>query len=499
MQCQSAPSCPCRVPAGASATAEGVHRVLIASATAHSASAAGAAVRDLGLDPAVRGTVCEVTVDDVDALVRALGESLSEPEKQESRMLVVDGEVDLQVVAAALSAPTIAVHAARSRARPLGQALTQNSTFHSAYQPIVDLSTNQPIAYEALLRGEVDGQSMPPGEMFAVAEEAGWLEALDRIGRERAILGAAGWLGDADLFVNFNPTSIYRPEVCLATTERAIDKAGLRMDQLVFEVVESHHIDSMDHLLDVLRHYREMGCRVAMDDMGAGYASLTSLSLIQPDVVKLDKELVQRLPDPAAVSVVRSILSMSRDMGASVIAECVETAEQVVVARDLGVDWAQGWFFARPMTPPVEFDLPAIPRPDGTAYAGPGAAVVGRQLDVLARRAIDSSTVAMAIADVRLDDMPIVHVNDAFTRLTGMAASDVLGRNGRIMRGPDADPDAARAMARAIGDGAPITTHLQNRRPDGTTWAARIDLSPIRDDDGVVTHYLAVHEEIPPR
>ena len=105
--------------------------------------------------------------------------------------------------------------------------------------------------------------------MFGAAEAAGRIHILDRIGREAALRGAAGWLGDRNLFINFIPTSIYRPEVCLRTTMRAAEAAGVPRNQIVFEVVESHAVEDASHLLSILDFYRASGCRVALDDVGA--------------------------------------------------------------------------------------------------------------------------------------------------------------------------------------------------------------------------------------
>ena len=168
--------------------------------------------------------------------------------------------------------------------------------FWSAYQPIVSLADRSVVAHEALLRGVVDGREVGGGDLFFVAESAGWLHRLDRIGRESAITGAAPWLGDDDLFVNVHPTSIYRPQVCLAGTERVVHDTGIAPTQLVFEVVESHAIADRGHLVSVLEHYRSLGWRVALDDVGAGWSSLSLLAAVRPDVVKLDKALVQELP-----------------------------------------------------------------------------------------------------------------------------------------------------------------------------------------------------------
>jgi EAL domain-containing protein (putative c-di-GMP-specific phosphodiesterase class I) len=239
------------------------------------------------------------------------------------------------------------------------------------------------VAFEALLRARSPHGEVLPSTLFGAAERAGWLHVLDRVGRTTALREAAGWLGDRMLFVNFLPTTIYRPEVCLATTERAAARAGLRLDQLVFEVTESERVSDLGHLKDVFAYYRDRGCGVALDDLGAGYSSLNMLVQLQPDVVKLDKEIVQMLPAAASRSVVSAVVDITHAYGGKVLAECVETAEQASAARDLGVDLGQGWFFGRPErrqsepAPPVEAPSPVGVSSDRFAGDDPAVAIAG--------------------------------------------------------------------------------------------------------------------------
>jgi EAL domain-containing protein (putative c-di-GMP-specific phosphodiesterase class I) len=205
------------------------------------------------------------------------------------------------------------------------------------------------VAHEALLRGVVDGREVGGGDLFFVAEQAGWLPRLDRIGRESAITGAESWLGDDDLYVNFNPASIYRPQVCLASTARAVEETGIAPGQLVFEVVESHAIADRGHLVSVLDHFRELGWRVALDDVGAGWSSLSLLAAVRPDVVKLDKRLVQELPDDGARTVLKAVTDLAHQLDAVVVAEGVETERLAEEVAALGADLGQGWLFGRPV------------------------------------------------------------------------------------------------------------------------------------------------------
>lgn len=281
----------------------------------------------------------------VAAFLAAAGRVLTPPESAEVRAFFASGGAS---VADAIAAQTLATLSARvEHARVLGL-LDAEAAFYSRYQPIVDLGTGATVAHEALLRAELDGEEVQPAQLFAAAEAANLLHVLDRIGRETAIRGAAGWLGDTTLFVNFVPTSIYRPEVCLKTTERVIEESGVAREHVVFEVTESQRVRETDHLLSILAHYRRNGYRVALDDVGAGYSSLQLLAALEPDVVKIDRELVQGLPTASAIAVVRAIVTMSHDLGALVVGEGIETADQAEAAGELGVDLGQGWHFGRP-------------------------------------------------------------------------------------------------------------------------------------------------------
>jgi EAL domain-containing protein (putative c-di-GMP-specific phosphodiesterase class I) len=246
-----------------------------------------------------------------------------------------------------LTAPTLAVELAR-RGITVEVGVLAEAEFRSAYQPIVSLADRSVVAHEALLRGVVDGREVGGGDLFFVAERAGWLPRLDRIGRESAISGAESWLGGDDLYVNFHPASIYRPQVCLASTARVVEETGIAPGQLVFEVVESHAIADRGHLVSVIDHFRELGWRVALDDVGAGWSSLSLLAAVRPDVVKLDKRLVQELPDDGARTVLTAVTELAHQLGAAVVAEGVETERLAAEVTALGADLGQGWLFGRP-------------------------------------------------------------------------------------------------------------------------------------------------------
>lgn len=416
--------------------------------------------------------------------------------------------------------------------------------FRAVYQPIVELGADPTlpiggaggptlVGYEALLRASGPNGPVMPAELFAAAEQAGWLHILDRIGRTTALRGAGGWLGDARLFVNFLPTTIYRPEVCLATTEAAAKAAGLRLDQVVFEVTESERIFDLDHLAMVFAYYRERGCQVALDDLGAGYSSLNTLVRLQPDVVKLDKDIVQHLPDPASCAVVSAVVEITHAYGGQVLAECIETAEQARTARELGVDLGQGWYFGRPGEAPLNSrsatTAPIVVHPstvatlntDGndpavaltaTSSPAPGGSEPGAALPpaiedprsradiaALLARAVQVANTGVSISDLTSRDQPLIYVNEAFEEMTGYRRGEALGQNCRFLQVPATDVEAVRQLREAIAEGRDHVAVLRNRRKNGDLWWNELRLSAVHDDSGALTHYFGFQNDVTAR
>lgn len=235
-----------------------------------------------------------------------------------------------------------------------------------AFQPIVDLRRNAVFAYEALLRG-ADGASA--GAILAqVTDENRY--AFDQRCRVTAIewatrlaLPATG----AFLSINFLPNAVYNPDACIRLTLETARRTGFPVDRIMFEFTEGERIDTA-HLLDILTTYRDLGFMTAIDDFGAGFAGLDLLSRFQPDVVKLDMELVRdidRLPVKRAI--VRHTAALLREIGVAVVCEGVETAAECAALRDLGIDLVQGYLLARPQVEALP--VPLWPEAHGTVAA----------------------------------------------------------------------------------------------------------------------------------
>jgi EAL domain-containing protein (putative c-di-GMP-specific phosphodiesterase class I) len=216
-----------------------------------------------------------------------------------------------------------------------------------AFQPIVSLASGQVFAHEALVRG-VSGEGA--GSVLSTVSEHNRY-VFDQQCRVKAIelatsLGLAQ--SGAHLSINFMPNAVYEPRACIRLTLATAMRTGFPLDRLIFEFTENEPLDTQ-HVLEILRTYRAMGFKTAIDDFGAGYAGLNLLAKYQPDIVKLDMDLIRDIDrDRAKRTIVSHLLAMLKDLGATAVCEGVETNAELAALRDLGVDLVQGYAIARP-------------------------------------------------------------------------------------------------------------------------------------------------------
>lgn len=224
-----------------------------------------------------------------------------------------------------------------------GRVLT---SFWMAYQPIVRWSDRRVFAYEALLRSTEP--TLPhPGAVLDAAERLGRLPDLGRAVRASAALALAGLSPETALFVNIHPRDLADDALFDAASPLARG-----VGRVVLEVTERSVLDEVRDVRERVARLRALGFRIALDDLGAGYAGLTSFAQLEPEVVKLDMALVRDVHRvPTKRRLVRAMLDLCREMGILVVAEGVETVDERDALVDLGCDLLQGYHFARPGPP----------------------------------------------------------------------------------------------------------------------------------------------------
>ena len=223
------------------------------------------------------------------------------------------------------------------------------------FQPIVDPEAGVVHGNEALVRSALPDRTLSPADLIEAARAHDALLQFDQMCRTAAITqGAPAMLGGGEgrLFVNFMPLTIYDPVVCLRTTFAAADAVGIPVTRLVFEVVESEQFPHIDHLRAILEAYREQGAGVALDDVGSGNTAIRYIDELEPDYVKLDRELLRRAVETGEGSMYEGLVGHCRALGIRVIAEGLETAEELAYCRELGVDLVQGYLVGRPAAEP---------------------------------------------------------------------------------------------------------------------------------------------------
>jgi EAL domain-containing protein (putative c-di-GMP-specific phosphodiesterase class I) len=212
-----------------------------------------------------------------------------------------------------------------------------------AYHPIVRCSTQALFGYEALMR--TSDTSLPtPGTILNAAESLGRLDDLGRTVRARVAEQLAQAPEEAVLFVNVHARDLEDKTLTWSSTPLA-----QVANRVVLELAERAALDKIDNLPMRIQELREMGFRIAIDDLGAGYAGLTSFALLEPEFIKLDISLIRDVDrSRTKQKLIQTMTSLARDMGMLVVAEGVETLEERATVIELGCDFVQGFLLARP-------------------------------------------------------------------------------------------------------------------------------------------------------
>jgi EAL domain-containing protein (putative c-di-GMP-specific phosphodiesterase class I) len=237
----------------------------------------------------------------------------------------------------------------RSRlARDLRDAIGSNQ-FEVHYQPIASAADQRICGFEALTRWRHPEHGMvPPDKFITLAEQEGLILALGDWVLRAAAQEAASWPDHISISVNLSPMQLTEPDLPGKVRE-ILFETGLAARRLVLEVTETALITDQQAALDALRRLKAMGLRIAMDDFGTGFSSLSTLHSFPFDKIKIDKQFVDGIGrDARSAVIVKAVLGIGRGLGVPVVAEGVETMDQIVFLRAEGCDELQGYFIGRP-------------------------------------------------------------------------------------------------------------------------------------------------------
>ncbi len=245
----------------------------------------------------------------------------------------------------------------------------ENNHLYLVYQPIVDLVTGAPISMEALVRWQHSQRGViMPDQFVPFAEETGLIVPLGRWVMQEAARAAAEWRNQhrLDLAVNINvsPRQLIGGDL-VSDLEAILEETGLEPEAMVVELTENLAMQASE---STIKRLKEMGVAISVDDFGTGYSSLARLDRLPIDSIKIDESFIRRMREGSA-PLLRSILTIGRELGVDTIAEGVETADDAQDLRAMGARLGQGFFLGRPM--PVE-EVPAFVRHGAAVAVGAG-------------------------------------------------------------------------------------------------------------------------------
>lgn len=264
-------------------------------------------------------------------------------------------ETMLEVVSIAV--PAVTPH------RALLEQIIRHGQVQVVFQPIVHLGDGELYGFEALVRGPSDSILHSPVMLFEEATRCGMSGVLDLVCIAAILREFSQRKLPGTLFVNVIPDTLLSDDVSVDALLGMLSVNDIRPDRIVLELTETRPNATYPVLRQVAEALRNTGVRLALDDLGEGFSNLRLWSELRPDVVKLDKYLVQNIhTDLLKEQFVRSLVDMARASGAILVAEGIEQPEELLVLRDLGVAMGQGYLIARPNANPAACRHYSLPR-----------------------------------------------------------------------------------------------------------------------------------------
>ena len=230
--------------------------------------------------------------------------------------------------------------------------------FYLLYQPIVSLDNFKLCGFEALVRWHHPERGLvSPLDFIPIAEETGQIIQLGEWALEEACRQMREWQEKypqaSPFFMSVNLSAKqFNHTMLMAQVDNVLRKTGLNPRQLKLEITEGAVMENIDTATEMLRHLRDLGVQLAIDDFGTGYSSLSYLHRFPIDTLKIDRSFVTRMGNNLEnVEIVRTIVMLAQVLGMDVVAEGVETKDQLKLLRDLKCEYGQGYYFSRPSSP----------------------------------------------------------------------------------------------------------------------------------------------------
>jgi diguanylate cyclase (GGDEF)-like protein/PAS domain S-box-containing protein len=416
--------------------------------------------------------------------------------------------------------------------RDLRHAMTRGE-FELYYQPLFGTATEEMVSVEALIRWNRRGRAMvPPSIFIPMLEDTGLIREVGQWVFDEGVSQIEKWRERCGrpiaISINVSAKQLHDPTLP-ARFAGVAALHGVLSREITLEITESVLVEPADSCRAVLDELKRLGFRIALDDFGTGFSSLSCLTDLQPDTLKLDKSLVDRIDDNvSAKTLVLGVIGLARTLHMAVVAEGVERRTQLAVLATAGCEVVQGFLLGRPekandffrnflLAPPIrsrEIDT-VVPSqfqetnavdirfcPIVNLWPATGLTIADGDADMnleILKQAVLDSRDGITISDNRKKDAPLIFVNPAFERLTGYTSEEVINRNCRFLQSGDRDQTELGAVQQAMRDGEYCLATLRNYRKDGSMFWNELSISPIFDMQGIVTHFIGIQKDVTAR
>ena len=221
-----------------------------------------------------------------------------------------------------------------------------------AFQPQYDIHTNEIVGFEALARWTIDEFGrISPGEFVPIAERANLITQLDQSVFQQAITLAEKWLKpDQKIAINISGRTLLSKGF-VAFVDATLSRSALESHQVEIEITETEIIENEESAVSTCQRLRDLGTSITLDDFGTGFSSLSYLSMLPVNALKIDRSFVRQCEGESNLKILKSIIGLARSLGLDLVVEGVETQTQLRTVRDLGCRHVQGFYFSRPISP----------------------------------------------------------------------------------------------------------------------------------------------------
>jgi diguanylate cyclase (GGDEF)-like protein/PAS domain S-box-containing protein len=380
--------------------------------------------------------------------------------------------------------------------------------FDIAYQPQVNLRTERVTTFEALIRwNHADRGNVPPADFIEIAEEIGLIGEIGQWVLERACRDAVNWPDAVGLAVNVSAlqlADIAFPAIVAA----ALTVSGLAASRLELEVTETRAMPDDPVVPAVLRAIRESGVGIVMDDFDIGYSTLGYLLKFPFSKIKIDRSFIEKLPEDehrheVAITIVRSIIGLCKDLKITCLAEGVETEEELTALMEANCTEIQGYLLGRPQpladTHATMRNIPTLLRRmdiKSGNIMGDGQQPQLQAIPFLQIAETANDIILVTNVEIESPGPRIVYVNPAFTRLTGYSAAEAIGLSPRILQGPGTSRATLDIIHASLSAGKAAHGKLLNFGKSGAPYWLDIHIVPLRDAHGKITHFAAIERDV---